>query len=93
MSNVSQEEVLLCQHTATQFAQLAVFTNCETINRYISAVRREIDGTMDAILPHFMSIKEMREAQGNAQFIVDVLEHVLAIQKLAEAQFGKEVAA
>lgn len=93
MSGVTKEEILLCQETATQFSQLAMLTDPDVLNRYIKQIRPQIDGTMDAILPHFMSISDMRKAQGNGQFIVDVLEHILAIQKLVQAQVENEARA
>jgi len=48
-----------------------------------SAARGQVDGTMDVILPHFMSITDMRKAQHNMQFLRSMGEHILAVQKLA----------
>jgi hypothetical protein len=83
-SKVNQEEVEYCMSTSQNFAMLASLVDVETIQRYIDQIRPQMDGTLDAILPHFMSIQDMLKAQRNSKFIVSVLKKILEVKQLTE---------
>jgi hypothetical protein len=60
------------------------------LDRYIEQSRLQHDGTLDAILPHFMSITDMRKAQINLRYLCDVAQKILDIRKLAKDQLKVE---
>jgi hypothetical protein len=83
-SKVSEEEIEYCMFTSQNFAMLASLVDVEVIERYINQITPQMDGTLDAILPHFMSIQDIRKGQHNSKFIVSVLRKILEIKKLTE---------
>ena len=87
---VNRLEVAECQELATLYSQLAITADSDLIKRYIEDITPQMDGTMDALIPHFMGLNDMRKAQANARFIVGVLQAVLTIKELAEKQLLAE---
>jgi hypothetical protein len=83
-NKVNEEEVEYCMSTSQNFAMLASLVDVEVIQRYIDQIRPQMDGTLDAILPHFMSIQDMQKAQRNSKFIVSVLKKILEVKQLTE---------
>jgi hypothetical protein len=83
-NKVNEEEVEYCMSTSQNFAMLASLVDVETIQRYIDQITPQMDGTLDAILPHFMSIQDMSKAQRNSKFIVSVLKKILEVKQLTE---------
>lgn len=73
---------LLCQFCKNQ--------NRDVIKRYLEHTRPQADGTLDAILPLWFNLQDMRKAQANLKFIRGVLEHICAIQDLADSQLVAE---
>ena len=71
------------QEQATLFARLINTWDGDMIRRYLTQTRGQVDGTMDVILPHFMSITDVHKAQHNLRFLRSMGEHILAVQKLA----------
>jgi hypothetical protein len=90
--NLTREEVLDYQEQATLFAPLINTWDGEMIRRYLDQTRGQVDGTMDVILPHYMSITEMRKAQHNMRFLRSMAEYILAVQKLAREFLQSEAA-
>jgi hypothetical protein len=62
----------------------------EQLERYIEQSRPQYNGTLDAILPHFMSITDMRKAQANLRYLCGVARHILDVRKLAKAHIEIE---
>lgn len=91
MNHLNEEEVEYAQMTATMFARLASSVDEEQLRRYIETVRPQMDGTLDAIIPHFMAIGDMRKAQHNLQFIVGVLNAILTVKGLVEQEIKQNV--
>lgn len=90
--NLTKEEILDYQEQATLFARLVNTWDGNLIQRYLDQTRGQVDGTMDVILPHFMSITDMRKAQHNMRFLRIMGEHILAVQKLAREFLQSEAA-
>ena len=90
--NLTKEEILHYEEQATLFARLINTWDGDVIQRYLDQTRGQVDGTMDVILPHFMSITDMRKAQKNMRFLRSMGEHILAVQKLARVFLESEAA-
>lgn len=76
----------MCQQAVTFFAQMAYVQDVESIKRYLEKAGPQFDGAWDAIIPHFMSISDMRIAQRKGKYICAVLRHILAIRELTEKE-------
>lgn len=90
--NLTKEEVLGYQEQVTLFARLINTWDGDLIKRYLEQTRAQVDGTMDVILPQFMSITDMRKAQHNMRFLRSMGEHILAVQKLASDFLQRDAA-
>jgi tetrahydromethanopterin S-methyltransferase subunit A len=90
--NLTKEQVLDYQEQATLFARLINTWDADLIRLYLEQTRHQVDGTMDVILPHFMSITDMHKAQHNMRFLRSMGEHILAVQKLAQEFLQSEAA-
>jgi len=62
----------------------------QLLERYVEQSRLEANGTLDVILPHFMSIRDMRKAQVNLRYLINVAEKILQIRALVEEHLQVE---
>ncbi len=60
------------------------------LERYIEQSRPQHNGTLDVILPHFMSISDMRKGQVNLRYLCEVAQKLLDVRRLAKEQMRVE---
>jgi len=60
------------------------------LERYLEQSRPQWNGTLDVILPHFMSIRDMRKAQGNLRYLCSMGQKLLEMRDLVKEQLRKE---
>ncbi len=90
--NLTKEQIQDYQNQATLFIQLINTWDGDVVRQYLEQTRGQVDGTMDVILPHFMSMQDMYKGQRNLRFLRSVGEHILAIQKLGKEFLAREAA-
>lgn len=90
--NLTKEECQGYQQAVTAFCQLVMVSDFDLIERYIEQTRLQVDGTMDVILPHFMSMRDMETGKGNVRFLREIGQHLLAIRKTVTAKLQQEAA-
>ena len=57
----------------------------ELMRRFVVQGKPQWDGTLDAVLPHFLSLNEMDVGQTNLKLICKIAEHLIAISELHHA--------
>ena len=88
---LTHQEVDLVQQRLSLFAQFCFDPDfAALLERYIEQSRPQANGTLDVILPHFMSIRDMRKAQVNLTYLINVGEKLLQVRGLVESQLKIE---
>ena len=64
----------------------------DELRRFIDVARPHANGTLDAILPHFMSIRDMRSSQENLTRAIKTSEYLLALAELLAVEPESEAA-
>ena len=80
MIALTEEECAHYQAQIRLFAQLIMTWDKAFITRYLKETQPLADGTLDVVIPHFMSLLDMREGQNNLKFLRAMGGHVLAVQ-------------
>lgn len=86
MSRLTEEDCQRYQDAITVFCHLVMVSDFDLVQRYLDQTRNLADGTMDVILPHFMSIGDMHKGQRNMQFLREMGKHLLAVRETVESQ-------
>jgi hypothetical protein len=85
MAALTNEECELVQDHLDLFAQLCGAPDIlSLLKRYIEQGTPQYNGTLDAVLPHFMGIQDMRKAQRNLKILCGMAEHLIEIVKLRD---------
>ena len=79
---------------AAPWVGVAVTTagGADELRQFIAKARPYANGTLDAILPHFMSISDMTASQQNLTKAIKVAEHLLALNDLLATPVECEIA-
>jgi hypothetical protein len=64
----------------------------ENLRQFIEKSRPYANGTLDAVLPHFMSLKDIKASQDNLNKAIKTAEHLLALEQLLAIRPDSEAA-
>jgi hypothetical protein len=83
---LSSEDVDLVQERLSLLLASFCFDRdfAQLLERYIEQSQPQANGSLDAVLPHFMSLRDMREAQVNLRYFISVAEKVLEVRALIQ---------
>jgi|GEM_PF-4226813 len=91
MKKLTEAETLMIQERISLFAAFCLDEELAALlERYVEVSRPQWDGTADAILPHFMSLEEIRKGKVNLRYLCGVAERILEIRKLAQKHIAHE---
>lgn len=89
--NCTQEEIADYQQMVSLVCAFCLGQEQELIERYLDQTRGQADGTMDAILPHFMNLHDMKRGKRKLNFLREVGKKILEVKKLYMAEIKAEL--
>ena len=88
---LTPREVEIVQQRLTLLATFCLDDEfMQLLERYLEQSRPQWNGTIDVILPHFMSIRDMRKAQDNLRYLCSMGQKLLEMRELVKEQVRKE---